>query len=46
MFLAFNIADIVNVPFGFLLRILYQLVNNYGSKTNFTSRVKSISAMP
>ncbi len=30
MFLAFNIADIVNVPFGFLLRILYQLVNNYG----------------
>ena len=30
MFLAFNIADIVNVPFGFLLRILYQLVDNYG----------------
>ncbi|MBE6925932.1 MAG: membrane protein insertase YidC [Ruminococcaceae bacterium] len=30
MFLAFNIADIVNVPFGFLLRVLYQLVDNYG----------------
>lgn len=30
MFLAFELSDIVNVPFGFLLRILYQLVNNYG----------------
>lgn len=30
MILAFNLADIVLVPFGFLMRILYQLVNNYG----------------
>ena len=30
MFLAFNPADIVTVPFGYLLRWLYELTGNYG----------------
>ena len=30
MFLAFNISDIIRVPFGYLLDILYQLTTNYG----------------
>ncbi len=43
MFLAFELSDIVNVPFGFLLRILYQLVNNYGiALMLFTILVKLI----
>ena len=43
MFLAFELSDIVNVPFGFLLRILYQLVNNYGiALMLFTLLVKLI----
>ena len=31
MFLAFNISDIVTVPFGYLLEILYRLTTNYGA---------------
>ena len=43
MFLAFELSDIVVVPFGFLLRILYQLVNNYGiALILFTLLVKLI----
>lgn len=30
MFLAFNISDIVTVPFGYILNLLYQLTSNYG----------------
>ena len=30
MFLAFNPADIITVPFGYLLSWLYQLTSNYG----------------
>ena len=30
MFLAFQITDIITVPFGWLLSQLYQLTNNYG----------------
>ncbi len=30
MFLAFQIADIIRVPFGWLLNWLYELTNNYG----------------
>ena len=30
MFLAFNIADIIQVPFGYLLDYLYQFTTNYG----------------
>ena len=30
MFLAFNISDIIRVPFGYLLDLLYQLTTNYG----------------
>ncbi len=43
MFLAFELSDIVVVPFGFLLRILYQLVSNYGiALILFTLLVKLI----
>ena len=30
MFLAFNLSDIITVPFGYLLDILYRLTSNYG----------------
>ncbi len=30
MFLAFKLSDIVTVPFGWLLAVLYQLTTNYG----------------
>jgi len=30
MFLAFQLSDIVTVPFGWLLGVLYDLLNNYG----------------
>ena len=30
MFLAFSLADIVQVPFGYLMSCLYQLTTNYG----------------
>ena len=30
MILAFNIADIIQVPFGWLLNLLYELTTNYG----------------
>ena len=30
MFLAFQLSDIINVPFGWLLAQLYNLTNNYG----------------
>ena len=30
MFLAFQIADIIRVPFGYILDWLYQLTSNYG----------------
>ncbi len=30
MFLAFQISDIVTVPFGYLLKLLYELTSNYG----------------
>ena len=43
MFLAFQISDIVIVPFSYLLRFLYQLVNNYGwALILFTILVKII----
>ena len=30
MFLAFHLSDIVTVPFGWLLSVLYHLTDNYG----------------
>ena len=30
MFLAFQLSDIITVPFGYLLSFLYQLTGNYG----------------
>ena len=30
MILAFNIADIIQVPFGYLMSVLYQFTTNYG----------------
>ncbi len=38
-----GIMDLVTVPFGFLLRVLYQLINNYGwALIAFTAVVKLI----
>ena len=31
MFLAFSFTDLIAVPFGYLLDLLYQLTNNYGT---------------
>ena len=43
MFLAFKLSDIVIVPFSYLLRFLYQLVDNYGfALILFTILVKII----
>lgn len=43
MFLAFKLSDIVIVPFSYLLRFLYQLVDNYGlALILFTILVKVI----
>ena len=30
MFLAFNMSDIITIPFGYLLDWLYQFTTNYG----------------
>ena len=30
MLLAFHIADIIQIPFGYLLEFLYRLTGNYG----------------
>ncbi len=30
MFLAFNISDVIRIPFGYVLDFLYQFTNNYG----------------
>ena len=30
MFLAFQISDIIRIPFGYVLDLLYQLTTNYG----------------
>ena len=30
MFLAFQLSDIITVPFGWLLGLLYNLTSNYG----------------
>ena len=30
MFLAFQISDIIRIPFGYVLDFLYQLTTNYG----------------
>ncbi len=43
MFLAFQLSDIVIVPFSYLLRFLYQMVDNYGlALILFTILVKVI----
>ena len=30
MFLAFQLSDIITVPFGWLLSVLYETTHNYG----------------
>ncbi len=43
MFLAFQLSDIITVPFGYLISWLYQLTNNYGvALLIFTVIVKMI----
>lgn len=46
MFLAFELSDIINVPFSFLLRILYQLVNNYGIALIFFTILVKLILLP
>ncbi len=43
MILAFNLADLIQVPFGWLISFLYQLTSNYGlALIIFTVLVKAI----
>ena len=46
MFLAFKLADIVTVPFGWLLGQLYQLTNNYGIAMIIFALAVKIILMP
>ncbi len=46
MFLAFKLADIVQVPFGFVLNLLYQLTNNYGLALIFFTIVVKLVLLP
>lgn len=46
MILAFKLTDIITVPFGYLLSLLYQLTNNYGLALILFSIVVKIILMP
>ena len=46
MFLAFKLADIVQVPFGWLLSLLYQLTANYGWALILFSLIVKLVLMP
>lgn len=46
MILAFSIADIIRVPFGYLLDILYQLTTNYGIALILFSLLLKLIMMP
>ena len=46
MFLAFKLADIVQVPFGWLLSLLYQLTSNYGWALILFSVIVKLVLMP
>lgn len=46
MILAFKLSDIVTVPFGYLLSVLYQLTSNYGVALILFSILVKIILMP
>ncbi len=46
MFLAFQLSDIVTVPFGYLLGLLYQLTNSYGLSMILFAIVVQLVLMP
>ena len=46
MFLAFNLSDIIRVPFGFLLQLLYSIFNNYGVALIFFAVAVQLVLLP
>ena len=46
MFLAFNISDIIRIPFGYVLDWLYQFTNNYGLALIFFSIIVRLILVP
>ena len=46
MILAFNLADIVQVPFGYLLSLLYQFTSNYGLALIFFAIIVKLVLLP
>ena len=46
MFLAFSLADIIHIPFGYLLEWLYQLFNSYGVALILFSIIVQLVLMP
>lgn len=46
MILSFNIADIIRVPFGYLLEVLYNLTSNYGVALVLFSVVIKLVLLP
>ena len=46
MFLAFKLSDIVTVPFGWLLGILYDLTSNYGAAMILFALIVQLVLMP
>ena len=46
MFLAFQIGDIIRIPFGYILDWLYQLTNNYGLALIFFAIIVRVVLIP
>ena len=46
MFLAFSLADIIHIPFGYLLEWLYQLFNSYGVALILFSIIVQLVLLP
>ncbi len=46
MFLAFNISDIIRIPFGYILDWLYQLTTNYGVSLILFAIIVRLVLMP
>ena len=46
MILAFKISDIITVPFGYLMGLLYQLTNNYGFAMIIFALIVQLVLMP
>ena len=46
MLLAFHIADIIQVPFGYLMEALYRLTGNYGFALILFSVIVQLVLLP